>query len=102
MAEILRSVGLDVGTTSTQLIFSELTVENQASPFSVPEMAISNRTIRYKSAIHFTPLWGKDLVDAAALRQIIDGEYQKAGISKSLTISKNCESFSSSASRSSP
>lgn len=83
MSETLLSVGLDVGTTSTQLIFSELTVENQAGPFSVPEMAISQRRIRYKSAIHFTPLLGKDLVDAAALRQIIDGEYQKAGILKS-------------------
>ena len=83
MSETLLSVGLDVGTTSTQLIFSELTVENQAGPFSVPEMAISHRHIRYKSDVHFTPLLGKDLVDAAALRQIIDAEYQKAGIAKS-------------------
>ena len=83
MSETLLSVGLDVGTTSTQLIFSELTVENQAGSFSVPEMAISHRHIRYKSDIHFTPLLGKDLVDAASLRQIIDAEYQKAGISKS-------------------
>ena len=32
MAEILRSVGLDVGTTSTQLIFSELEVDSLRSP----------------------------------------------------------------------
>ena len=83
MSETLLSVGLDVGTTSTQLVFSELVVENQAGPFSVPEMSIARRQIRYKSDIHFTPLISGDLVDAAALRQIIDEEYRKAGILKS-------------------
>ncbi len=38
MAEQLCSVGLDVGTTTTQLIVSRLTVENRASAFTVPEM----------------------------------------------------------------
>ena len=45
MSDILRSVGLDVGTTSTQMIFSELTVENKASGFAVPEMEIARRDI---------------------------------------------------------
>lgn len=82
MSERLLSVGLDVGTTSTQLIFSELTVENKAGHFSVPEMAIAQRKVLYKSDVHFTPLLEGDLVDAAALRRIIDAEYQKAGIAK--------------------
>ena len=82
MSEHLLSVGLDVGTTSTQLIFSKLDIENKAGNFSVPEMAIASRTILYKSDIHFTPLLTGDLVDAAALRQIIHSEYQKAGISR--------------------
>lgn len=38
MGEKLLSVGLDVGTTSTQMVVSRLTVENQASAFSVPDM----------------------------------------------------------------
>ena len=82
MSDALLSVGLDVGTTSTQLIFSRLRVENKAGAFSVPEMAIADREVLYKSPIHFTPLRSGDLVDAAALREIIDGEYQTAGISK--------------------
>ena len=82
MSERLLSVGLDVGTTSTQLIFSALHIENKAGSFSVPEMAIASRQVLYKSDIHFTPLRSGDLVDAAALRRIIDEEYQKAGIAK--------------------
>ena len=80
MAEILRSVGLDVGTTSTQLIFSELEVENRAGSFSVPEMEISRRRILYKSPVHFTPLCGTDRVDGEAIRKLMEQEYAAAGI----------------------
>lgn len=83
MAEILRSVGLDVGTSTTQLIVSELTVENRASSFSVPEMEISNRKIIYKSPVHFTPLIDQDHVDGAAIGQIVAKEYENAHIDRS-------------------
>ena len=83
MSERLRSVGLDVGTTSTQMIFSELTVENRASSFAVPEMEIARREILYRSGVHFTPLLDESHVDASALREIVDAEYRKAGIDRS-------------------
>ncbi len=82
MAETLLSVGLDVGTTSTQMILSELDIENKAGSFSVPEMDIVERKILYKSDVYFTPLKGADLVDAEALRHIISTEYEKAGINR--------------------
>ena len=79
MADLL-SVGLDVGTTSTQMVVSRLTIENRAGAFSVPEMKIAGREIRYKSPVYFTPLLGIDRVDGAALRQIVEAEYERAGI----------------------
>lgn len=82
MSESLLSVGLDVGTTSTQMIFSRLRIENKAGSFAVPELEIENREILYKSPVHFTPLLEGDLVDADALRKIMDAEYTAAGISK--------------------
>ena len=82
MAERLISVGLDVGTTSSQMVLSELLVENRAGSFAVPELEIGQRKILYKSPIHFTPLIRGELVDADSLRRIVDAEYQKAGITK--------------------
>ena len=82
MSETLRSVGLDVGTTSTQMIVSELTIENRASNFAVPEMEIAQRRILYKSPVYFTPLLDESRVDGAAIRQIVEGEYRSAGISR--------------------
>ena len=80
MSEKLLSVGLDVGTTSTQMVVSELEVENRAGSFAVPEMEIGGRRILYKSPVHFTPLLRGELVDAEKLRKILDGEYARAGI----------------------
>lgn len=82
MSERLRSVGLDVGTTSTQMILSELTVENRASAFAVPEMAITERKILYRSPVYMTPLAAGNLVDGDKLREIVEKEYAAAGISR--------------------
>ena len=82
MSECLLSVGLDVGTTSTQMVLSRLCIANKAGSFAVPEMEIERREILYKSPVHFTPLLEGDLVDAAALREIVDREYAAAGINK--------------------
>lgn len=82
MSESLLSVGLDVGTTSTQMVFSRLRIENKAGSFAVPEMQIEGREILYKSPVHFTPLLEGELVDADALRKIVDREYAAAGITK--------------------
>lgn len=81
MSELL-SVGLDVGTTSTQLVVSRLTVENRASSFAVPEMVIQRRELLYRSPVHFTPLLNEARMDAEALRQLVEWEYRAAGITR--------------------
>ena len=80
MGEVLTSVGLDVGTTTTQLIASRLQVENRGSSFSVPEMVIDRRQVVYRSPVYFTPLLGKDRVDGEKIRQMVAQEYEKAGL----------------------
>ena len=84
MSERLLSVGLDVGTTSTQLVVSRLSVENRASGFAVPEMEITHREILYRSPVYFTPLVEGKLVDGGKIRCIVEDEYQKAGINRDM------------------
>ena len=83
MSETLCSVGLDVGTTTTQLILSELTVENRASAFAVPELEIVKRRVIYESPVFFTPLIRGELVDGEAIAALVAAEYEKAGIQRS-------------------
>ena len=82
MSESLLSVGLDVGTTSTQLVVSRLKVENRASAFTVPELAITEREILYESPVYFTPLLEESHVNGEKIREIVEEEYRKAGISR--------------------
>ena len=75
-------MGLDVGTTSTQMILSRLTAENRASAFGVPRMEITKREVLYKSPVHFTPLASESLVDGPALRRLVEADYAAAGITR--------------------
>ena len=83
MSESLLSAGIDVGTSTTQLVFSRLSVANQASGFSVPRIVITDKEVIYRSAIHFTPLVSETRLDGPKLRQIIEQEYHSAGVAPS-------------------
>lgn len=83
MREELLSVGIDIGTSTTQLVFSKLLIENVASNFSVPKVVIVDKEIIYRSDIYFTPLLSPTEIDGMKVREIIEGEYNKAGINKS-------------------
>jgi ethanolamine utilization protein EutA len=76
----LLSVGIDVGTTTTQVVFSRLTLADQARPGQIPRIHITDREILYQSAIFFTPLADRETVDAARLTEQIRREYAAAGI----------------------
>jgi ethanolamine utilization protein EutA len=80
MSEAILSVGIDIGTSTTQLIFSRLTLVNQASAFSVPRISIADKEILYRSAIYFTPLLSDTVIDTAGVLSIVAAEYQAAGM----------------------
>lgn len=82
MSSSIRSVGLDVGTTSTQMVLSELGIKNRASGFAVPEMEITDRTVLYRSPVHFTPLLDDSHIDGEGVRRIVEEEYRQAGITR--------------------
>ena len=71
-AETLLSVGIDLGTTTTQLVFSRLTVRNEGSAFSVPNYTVAAREVLRRSAVHFTPLRSERELDAEAIARIVD------------------------------
>lgn len=78
----MLSVGIDLGTSTTQLVVSRLTVRNTASAFAVPKLSITDKEILYRSEIHFTPLRSDTEIDAGAVASIVDAEYRRAGISR--------------------
>ncbi len=81
--EQILSAGIDIGTTTTQLIFSRLTVQNTAGFGRIPQTEITDKQILYRSPIYFTPLLDERTMDGNAIRTILEKEYMTAGISPS-------------------
>ncbi len=79
--EQLLSVGIDIGTSTTQCVFSRLTLSNTASAFSVPRLTITEKTVLYRAPIRLTPLLQADTIDGAALESMIRQDYRHAGVS---------------------
>ena len=80
MREEILSVGIDIGTSTTQLIFSRLVIKNLAGSYAVPRIEIAEKEVIYRSGIYDTPLRSPTEIDAEAVRRIVEKEYEKAGI----------------------
>ena len=78
MTEEILSVGIDIGTSTTQLIFSKIFIENRGSTFSVPQIKIIGKEVIYRSPIYITPLENEITIDAKKVKEIIENEYRKA------------------------
>ena len=75
----ILSVGIDVGTSTTQVVFSKLQMDNAGVYFSVPSLSILDIEVVYKSEVYMTPLKTDVLIDTEALRDIVAAEFRKAG-----------------------
>ena len=78
MASIL-SVGVDIGTSTTQVIFSRIDMENTGGYFSVPRVSIVDKQVIFKSPVYLTPLKTPVLIDGTAVRELVAGAYREAG-----------------------
>lgn len=78
--EQLLSVGIDIGTSTTSMVISRLSVQNTASSFAVPRMSITDKEIVYRGEIHSTPIREGERIDAQAIASLLKEEYRRAGV----------------------
>ena len=79
MADELLSIGIDIGTSTTQVIFSRLSIENTSGYFSVPQIRIVDKQVIYKGEVYSTPLKTRTMIDADAVAILVEGEFKRAG-----------------------
>ncbi|WP_070000595.1 ethanolamine ammonia-lyase reactivating factor EutA [Cellulosilyticum sp. I15G10I2] len=79
MTDFIFSVGIDIGTSTTQLVFSKFKIENMASAYAVPRIAITEKEIVYSGAVYMTPLTSETIIDEKAIANMIKHEYSLAG-----------------------
>jgi len=72
---VLLSVGVDIGSSTTHLAFSRITLERLDSRYIV-----SKREVIHRSRIMLTPYLDDTSIDADALQTFFDEEYVEAGL----------------------
>lgn len=76
---ILHSVGIDVGSSGTQVVFSKIHLRRIAEDLSSRYTVVDRQPV-YQSPISLTPYTSETTMDAKALGEIIDRAYQAAGL----------------------
>ncbi len=79
----LLSVGIDIGSSTSHLVFSRLTLKRERS-FLNPSnrFMLKDRELIYESEIIFTPLLDRTSIDIEAIIEFCEAEYKKAGITR--------------------
>ncbi len=75
----LTSVGIDVGSAGTQVIFSRIHLQRVGTSLA-SRYVIVDRHTAFESPVSFTPYADETLIDGPALGAIIDNAYAAAGI----------------------
>ena len=75
----LRSVGIDIGSSGTQVLFSKLGLRRHGEALTSRYVVVSRDTL-FQSPIELTPYADDDLIDAAALGAILDRAYHAAAV----------------------
>jgi len=76
----LTSVGIDVGTATSQILFSRLVLRRLGQELS-SRFVVTERKTLYLSPIQFTPYTAnRERIDDEALGQLVDAAYQEAGL----------------------
>lgn len=80
MRKWLKSAGIDIGTSTTQILFSELEVVETEVFGMPPRIEIVDKKVDYRSQIYLTPLKKEDEIDGEALAVLIENAYNEAGV----------------------
>ena len=76
---VLLSVGVDVGTSTSHLLFSRLHLQRLAQSLS-SRFVVVGREVVHRSPILLTPFASDGLIDRAGLETFVTGAYRAAGL----------------------
>jgi ethanolamine utilization protein EutA len=77
----LKTIGIDIGSSTSHLLFAKVTLQRQTQGLSSRFHVIA-REIVWRSPIMLTPFLPDGLIDAAALELFIKDAYAKAGFKR--------------------
>jgi len=79
----IYSIGVDIGTSTTEVIVSKLKIKNVLSTSLIEETEIEDKEIIYKSPITFTPFLDEMTIDFVKIKDIVSEALNLSKIEKS-------------------
>jgi len=78
----LKTVGIDIGSSTSHLLFAKVILQRQSEGLSSRFMVV-DRQVLWRSPIMLTPFLPNGLIDAQALKRFIDKSYAEGGFARS-------------------
>src|SRR3972149_1121724 len=75
----LKSVGIDIGSSTSHLVFSQLILRREGASLS-GRFKVTERKVLFRSHIMLTPYLSGTLIDIEKVKQFIEGAYKEAGL----------------------
>ena len=75
----LKSVGIDIGSSGTQVVFSQLKLQRNGAGLAT-RFVVIERQCTFQSEVSFTPFSEGMVIDAPRLGEIIDNAYASANV----------------------
>ncbi|MBI1993600.1 MAG: ethanolamine ammonia-lyase reactivating factor EutA, partial [Deltaproteobacteria bacterium] len=75
----LKSVGIDIGSSTSHLVFSQLTLRREGASLS-GRFKVTERKVLFRSDIMLTPYLSGTLIDIEKVQRFIEEAYKKAGV----------------------
>jgi len=73
----LKSVGIDIGSSTSHLVFSQLTLRREGASLS-GKFKVAERKVLFRSGIMLTPYLSGTLIDIEKVKRFIEEAYRKA------------------------
>ena len=73
----LKSVGIDIGSSTSHLVFSQLTLRREGASLS-GHFKVTERRVLFRSNIMLTPYLSATLIDLEKVKRFIEHAYRKA------------------------
>src|SRR2546425_2152287 len=75
----LKSVGIDIGSSTSHLIFSQLTLRREGAALS-GRFKVTEREVLFRSRILLTPYRSRTSIDVERIKRFIESAYEEAGL----------------------
>lgn len=77
----LKTIGIDIGSSTSHLLFAKVTLQRQSQGLSA-RFLVTNREVTWRSPIMLTPFLPNGSIDARALGEFIRLAYAEAGFKR--------------------